>query len=153
MGRQFQKDLGVADGDFRVVLRLFGDLREVVHEIDRVVEFLELDGPGDGFFLILPFGAFFQCGGKIVGFEEVGHGWLGEGLLRKIAASASALASLIPRIVKNNKAPGCEARGTFLDCRYESDPQRLVDRAHARFLRPHHSTGPDSTESRKIRSS
>ena len=44
-----------------MMLRLFGDFREIVDEIDRIVELLELDGPGDAFFSYSHSGHFFNA--------------------------------------------------------------------------------------------
>jgi hypothetical protein len=102
MRGELQGHLGVTDGDVGMMLCLLGDFREVVDKVDRVIEFLELDGSGDGFFFILPLGAFFQRGGEIVGFKKFGHDLNRERFRSEIAASASELASPFPRIVKIN---------------------------------------------------
>ena len=51
------------------MLRLLGDLGEVVHKIDGVIELLELNGSGERFFFIFPLGTLFQSGCEIVGFQ------------------------------------------------------------------------------------
>lgn len=58
VGGELEFHLGVANDDFGVMLGFFGNFREVVHKIDRIVEFFEFHGAGDGFFIELPLRAF-----------------------------------------------------------------------------------------------
>jgi hypothetical protein len=99
----------VLDGDVGMMLRFLGDLGEIVHEINRIHEFLELDGPGDGFFFEVPLGAFFQCGGEIVIFKKFGHIFNRGNVRLKIAASDSQLASTFPPVLENHLAGRCAA--------------------------------------------
>lgn len=43
VGGEFESHLGVFDGDVRVVLSFLSDLADVVHEINSIHEFLELE--------------------------------------------------------------------------------------------------------------
>ncbi len=79
LGGQGQRHHGEADVDVRVVVGVLGDLGHAVDEIDGFHELVELEGPGEGVAVHLPFGDFLGVAIKFGGVDEVGHGREGVG--------------------------------------------------------------------------
>ena len=61
---QLQGYLGVLDADIWMMLRLLGDLADVVYEVDPVHEFLKFKHTDDVFLLRFPLGASLEGSGE-----------------------------------------------------------------------------------------
>lgn len=70
MRRQLKSHFGVTNQNIWVVLSLFGNLRKIIHEINRIIELLKLNCASHGTFFKFPFWAFFKSCGEFVFIEK-----------------------------------------------------------------------------------